>query len=634
MAFLTLIPLFGFTLAARRMASLAASTALLHTVAGSVLLLYLGGLAGVLRWAAILWMAAGTALLLVEGWRLVADRKVAPPPLPYGLLLVFILLFWMVHGDSQFFFYDEYSHWGVFLKDMLALDGFWGADTNSMHPRYPPGPPLWQYLFIAFRPPSDSLAYLAQFCLLVTPLMALFERLAWRQVGWILGITALCILLLANFGHGVASLYVDHVLGAWFAGILLCFATDENRDRPRVLLYALPICVLALIKDSGLYFALGAAGIVGLLWLRGRVRGGATVATALAPAALIVVILMVPAVIATQSWSWNRNHLDVPEDVMSASGIVAGIVSGTSPLDDQTQAEVSRRFKDVFFDQQLSKDKTSPKYNEFSYAIKDLFTDGFRLTTFWMFVLYLVWMPLLLGLLCRDEARWTWGIVGAGAMLSAAGYVGLLYSAYMFAFGEDALRIPSYLRYVHSAALPMLLVAFVPLLPNFRFGDPGPILKTGKDSAPVTALLFLGGLTTLFVVETPHLTPVIASNPPIPFRAQTQGWVEEVRATVGDDRVWIFFPVDQPNGFMGRILSFHFSPTPTTIERSEGFMDQSDQAILEAWRGQDYVWFPLESDALRAKVEGLIGGPQTSPLLRVSVGEDGDVVVTPVPTGG
>ena len=45
---------------------------------------------------------------------------------------------------------------GIFVKEMLALDGLWTGDTNSMHPRYPPGAPLWQYLFNAFLPPSEG----------------------------------------------------------------------------------------------------------------------------------------------------------------------------------------------------------------------------------------------------------------------------------------------------------------------------------------------------------------------------------------------------------------------------------------------------------------------------------------------
>ena len=87
------------------------------------------------------------------------------------MLALLCAWFWIVHGADQYFLYDEYAHWGIFVKEMLALDGLWTGDTNSMHPRYPPGAPLWQYLFNAFLPPSEGRTYLAHFVLLLAPLL-------------------------------------------------------------------------------------------------------------------------------------------------------------------------------------------------------------------------------------------------------------------------------------------------------------------------------------------------------------------------------------------------------------------------------------------------------------------------------
>src|SRR5688572_29252107 len=263
MGLLTLLPILGFAAFLARKLETTLAVALLHAVSATILVLYAGGLIGVLWWSALAIHLVGVGLLGHELWRLRRNDQLPQVSIPIAVLVVCVALFWLVHGNSVYLYYDEYAHWGVYLKEMLALDGFWLADTNSMHPRYPPAAPLWQYLFNAFREPSEGTAYLAQFVLLMAPLLVLWERVSWRRAGWLLLILALCVLALTDFGLGVNSLYVDHVIGAWFIGTILCFVADSPTLR-RSAVYALPLATLALLKESSLAFALAAAGILGL----------------------------------------------------------------------------------------------------------------------------------------------------------------------------------------------------------------------------------------------------------------------------------------------------------------------------------------------------------------------------------
>ena len=236
---------------------------------------------------------------------------------------------------------------------MLALDGLWTADTNSMHPRYPPGAPLWQYLFNAFLPASEGKAYFAHFVLLLAPLLVLWNGVRWSQPIWIVGILALVLLAVANFGLGISTLYVDQTIGVWYLGTILAAIADDNLASRRVALYAAPLAVLALLKDAALPFAISGAAILAAVFCcraleRARPRSG------LIKTGAALAVLLAPVLLCAQVWSWNRDAAGAPREVYSLSGIVGGIAGGTAAADAARDAELTRRLTEVFFDQQLS----------------------------------------------------------------------------------------------------------------------------------------------------------------------------------------------------------------------------------------------------------------------------------------
>ena len=390
MGLVTLLPILGFASLFARMLGTTLSVAMLHAVSAIILVLYVGGLVQSLWWTALAVHLVGIVLLGDELWRLSRNRIRPKSRYRSRCSLWCMAFFWLVHRDSLYVFYDEYSHWGIYLKEMLALDGFWLADTNSMHPRYPPAAPLWQYLFNVFREPSEGTAYLAQFVLLLTPLLVLWERVAWRQAHWLLLILALCVIAVTNFGLGISSLYVDHVIGAWFIGTILCFVMDSPALR-RGLVYALPLTTLALLKESSFAFALAAAGILGLLvWLQSWRRSGRLAASAVR-APLAVVLTILPAVLCLQVWEWNLDRIGVPTDLEAVGGIVSGLTGESEQVDPEQGAEITRRFLEIFSEQQLSNDGVSYQFNAFSYSIRELFTDRYRLSTLGLFMIFSIW---------------------------------------------------------------------------------------------------------------------------------------------------------------------------------------------------------------------------------------------------
>lgn len=633
MGLLTLVPILGFSAFLARSLRLGHAQALLCAVAAIVLFTYTGGLVGVLWWSALAVCLAGSALLAFELMRRAKTGSLlVPVPMTYGLLILFSALFWLIHGKSEYLYYDEFSHWGVFTKEMLAYDAFWGADTNALHPRYPPGAPLWQYLFNVFRTPTEGTVYLGQFVLLITPFLVLWNRLRWRQVPWILSILALCLLLLTDFGHGVSSLFIDHVLAAWFIGTILCYVADRHRSIGRLAVYSAPLALLALLKGTGFLFALAAAGIIVAItlydiWRKRSLEIGRGAWQAVAA----LLILIGPAALGVQAWNVNRDRIDTGHDLQAVGSIARGL-SGETGADPAIRAEVTRRFVDVVLHQQLSKNELMRGYHVWSYPIRDLFTDRFRLTTASLFGIYVVWWLVFVRFVLSAESRVTWGITAAGILVTAIGYVGSLYLFYWTTPNERAVLLSSYLRYVHSIALPMALLCFAPLLPAFgqplHLGD----WRLASRRPSVAGSLFAAALAAMYVFETPYLKPIYHRNNIEGLRRQLEPATQIIQRQIGRSSLWVYLPKDMPNRFIGELMQYLLSPTPTTIERSPAFLEQGLADIVARWKDFDYIWFPNGLEPAEAtKLESLLGAQSaTGRMYRVEPGTSGTVTVSAI----
>jgi len=632
MGLLTLLPLLGIALAVARGARVSAAVGFFLSVAFVILALYVGALAGVLWWTALAVHVFGVALLGYEALRRARGGVPFSIPVPIGVLALLCGWFWIVHGTDQYYYYDEFAHWGVFLKEMLALDGLWTADTNSMHPRYPPGATLWQYFFNAFGAPSEGKAYLAHFLLLVAPLLTLWHKARWSQPGWVVGILALVLLAIANFGLGVSILYVDHLVGLWFLGTLLAAVVDEQLASRRLALYAAPLAATALFKDAGLAFAVCGAGVLAALVFSRLLTSQETRSANVRKTVAALAVLLAPALLCSQTWAWNRDAAGAAQDVQSVGGIASGIAAQATAAKSERDAEIGRRLAEVFFDQQISNSQVTWNFNEFTYGgNRKLFKDSYRLTTFTFLVAFVAWWAALAYGAVDREARRQWLVLAVGMLATALAYLASLHLSYRFAFGELAIELPSYLRYVNVVVLPMLLLSFCPLLPAFRGGAVQSVWRVKSFNLPRRAAIYVAAVLALYVLETPYLRPIVEPNRTHAVRAGLTPLIEDIRLEVGTSRLWIYYTADSPNGFLGRMVKFLLTPTPTSLEGSERFLESDAASIAAAWRGYDYIWIasPLTTETA-AGLGRFSGGVTTAPLYRILASPSGDIALQPM----
>ena len=628
MELLSLIPVVGFALAWQRWQQTTASSGVLHAVSSIVITLFLASLCNLLYPVTLLLMFAGVSLAVAEGY-LHVRRRVALR-FPIVMFVGLCAAYWFIQADSSYYFYDEYSHWGVYLKDLLAHDRLWDSDTNALHPQYLPGTALWQYFFAVFSRNIEGASYLAQFAILITPLLVLWERVQWKNAAWSLGILALVIVITSNFGHGFTSLYVDHLLGAWFAGVLLNFLFEYKSCSARqIVRYLLPISVLVLFKSPGAFFATAVACTMSILWFSWIIKKTEwrkqLMSSAAFPAAAVVLCIAILSV-----WQLNRSAHDIMVDETSTEGMSSRLVAGNSVLDGAQQEELTRRYVDVVMHQQISKDEISAQYNAFSYSLMPLYEKRFRLTTASLLGLSLVALLLLLRFVIPPEARVSWLVVAGCTWGAAVTYVGLLYLGYRYvSVSEYGLILSSYVRYAHSMLLPVVLMCFAPLLPAFATENSRQVKVAGNKQIGLHSIAFTVALLALFVFERPYLKPLYSAQRPPAIRLQLDPMTRQVRTAIGESRLWVFFPNDVSNGFIGQMLQYQLSPGRTYVEEDATTLLGDQIALKNELGNWEYAWFVPQNPEFEEALERLLGRAVTSRVYRISV-SGGNTKLEPV----
>ncbi|MCM1232132.1 MAG: hypothetical protein NC123_06385 [Butyrivibrio sp.] len=151
------VVLFLFIISVSGMAALFFKRRIEETIAvvifSVITILYFGGmLSGSLLTGVYLCGIIGIGSVLYVGRKVVKDRRnVLKLCVTPGLAIFALLFIWIVwlNANRVFSSWDEFSHWGLAVKNMDYFDYFsnhpYSTDTFS---GYPPATSLWQYFFV------------------------------------------------------------------------------------------------------------------------------------------------------------------------------------------------------------------------------------------------------------------------------------------------------------------------------------------------------------------------------------------------------------------------------------------------------------------------------------------------------
>ena len=347
-----------------------------------------------------------------------------------GLLLFFtaMIVIWLITRRSQVRLWDELRLWAavpkaLFCTDQLQLgpDCFIYSEMQS----YYPGILLFQYFFQKLGPVfNENGLFFAYAFLALTLMIPCCRNLQWNKSLWIPVLAFALVLLPCSFANGLNdmskyyhSIYIDPILGMAFAYSLYClWRLSQRQGWFEKICYILSLCLLILLKDSGLLLVILSL-IICLLTLRKQRR-------------ILPYLLIAAAVIAVVAGIWKI--LLAVHDVHNHIGFQD---SPLRILTEMTLSDEQRETIHEFFDKMLHRELTLTQYPNLWYS--------FSIHRTWVFfTLFFVGWSLLLWFIFHRKGQPV-GSLMVGLMVSNLVYQISLLVLYVCAMNS----VPSYARY-------------------------------------------------------------------------------------------------------------------------------------------------------------------------------------------
>ena len=161
----------------------------------------------------------------------------------------FVPILWGAH----YYHYDNFSHWGTVLSEMLAFDEFPTAKTVVVFRDYAPASASFLYWFCSFVGRSEDVALMGQAMLSCAMLSSLFYRV--RKVfsfrfftTLVLALVLTCLLVFDDGTLQVYNLLVDALIG--FIAVAIWFLREEYGNPLYAWIVQTPMMILLLLMKS------------------------------------------------------------------------------------------------------------------------------------------------------------------------------------------------------------------------------------------------------------------------------------------------------------------------------------------------------------------------------------------------
>jgi hypothetical protein len=179
----------------------------------------------------------------------------------YFLYLFLIIILFLFTRPMHFWAWDEFSHWGTFIKELSIKDRLPTGTYCTVVPRYIPGIPLFEYFFTTFLGYAEGHAYFAYLFFVVSAIWIVLVDIPPQKI--LLRLMYLLSIIIALFFLPLyfMSLYVDAALGLLFGVGLIYYYKYRETSFGEVGIFLI-FCGLQLMKNWGLVFSVILFGII------------------------------------------------------------------------------------------------------------------------------------------------------------------------------------------------------------------------------------------------------------------------------------------------------------------------------------------------------------------------------------
>lgn len=223
-------------------------------ISGVTVTVYLAGLIGFLKIACYAVLLPGL-LLLVRCFSLKRLKELVCDPAILFTVFAGAWVFMITRG-AMLAHNDDGTHWFRIIKAMNYEDAY-PTTPDIRYYEYVPGCATWVYFVTRFIQFQIDNTMFAQNLMNVACVATLFSACGWakniREKGIVFGLVAAAGVLLCCITETTYALLVDAQVGL-VAMAALIMALEMKKEGMPSLLTAVVLCMLALIKNSGLLF--------------------------------------------------------------------------------------------------------------------------------------------------------------------------------------------------------------------------------------------------------------------------------------------------------------------------------------------------------------------------------------------
>ena len=349
-------------------------------------------------------------------------------------LFIIILIVLAIYNYKRCFnIYDEFSHWGPFIKSMYQNNNFYCFDdVYIFHKEYPPFfslfELLWCYITSSYDEAIITLSiHVFEVATLFTFYIDTYNK-EFKKTLFLMIISALIMITLDYEENTLGSIYTDYPMMLYYVYLfLLTLKVKDNKYSFILLVLSLSMFLLTKQISIALYLV--------ILFLFICLYFNKTKEFFIKLSSIIIFPLLT-----YKSWSLVIRDIEVIKQFDISINDVLSLSNGLSDIQASTSS------------------------NYLSALIKTGLTNGpLKLP----YVLLCVIVLILLILFIKDNIRTKASIISS-IIVSFVGYALLMYVMYMFCFSENEMnRLASYTRYMGSFVTASLIITL--LLIEFEY---------------------------------------------------------------------------------------------------------------------------------------------------------------------
>lgn len=246
----------------------------LLTISVISLILYLGGLLGVLEPVADGILMGGLLCLVWQGLRLRKNPiSFRAPGISISCLIMGSFIFLVIVSGQNLTHYDNFSHWALMVKYLLSAGKYPGvSDTLISFKDYPPGTAVWIYYVCRALGHGEGVMLAAQTGMILSAFSAVFGIVGESRRFLLYAFLAMGCSMLSylNLTIRIHNLLVDFLLPVLSLAVISITVRYRQQPLKAGLCGGLVLGFLGIVKNNGLFFVGLALGC--MAWVMGRNR--------------------------------------------------------------------------------------------------------------------------------------------------------------------------------------------------------------------------------------------------------------------------------------------------------------------------------------------------------------------------